>query len=99
MRCLDSITDSMNMGLGGLQELVMNMEAWRAAAHGVAKSWTQLSSHEIKRCLHLGRKVMTNLDNILKSREITLPTKLHLVRSMVFSSSHLWIWDLDHKES
>ena len=41
-------------------------------------------SHEIKRCLFLGRKVMTNLDNILKSRDITLPTKVHLVKAMVF---------------
>ena len=41
-------------------------------------------SHEIKRCLFLGRKAMTNLDNILKSREITLPAKVHLVKAMVF---------------
>ena len=41
-------------------------------------------SHEIKRCLLLGRKVMTNLDNILKSRDITLATKFHLVKAMVF---------------
>ena len=41
-------------------------------------------SHEIKRCLLLGRKVMTNLDSILKSRDITLPTKVHLDKSMVF---------------
>ena len=41
-------------------------------------------SHEIKRCLLLGRKVMTNLDRILKSRDITLPTKVHLVKAMVF---------------
>ena len=41
-------------------------------------------SHEIKRCLLLGRKVMTNLDNILKSRDITLPTKVRLVKAMVF---------------
>ena len=41
-------------------------------------------SHEIKRCLLLGRKVMTNLDSILKSRDITLPTKLCLVKAMVF---------------
>ena len=40
--------------------------------------------HEIKRCLLLGRKVMTNLDGILKSRDITLSTKVHLVKSMVF---------------
>ena len=41
-------------------------------------------SHEIKRCLLLGRKVMTNLDSILKNRGITLPTKVHLVKAMVF---------------
>ena len=42
------------------------------------------SSHEIKRCLLLGRKAMTNLDIILKSRDITLPTKVHLVKAMIF---------------
>ena len=41
-------------------------------------------SHEIKRCLLLGRKAMTNLDNILKSRDITLPTKVHLGKAVVF---------------
>ena len=41
-------------------------------------------SHEIKRCLLLGRKVMTNLDTIFKSRDISLPTKVHLVKAMVF---------------
>ena len=41
-------------------------------------------SHEIKRCLLLGRKAMTNLDNILKSRQITLLTKIHIVKAMVF---------------
>ena len=43
-------------------------------------------SHEIKRCLLLGRKVMTNLDSILKSRDITLPKNVHLVKAMVFFS-------------
>ena len=48
-------------------------------------------SHEIKRCLLLGRKVMTNLDSILKSRDITLPTKVHLVKAMVFPDTfELW---------
>ena len=41
-------------------------------------------SHEIKRCLLLGKKALTNLDSILKSRDITLPTKVHLVKAMVF---------------
>ena len=48
-------------------------------------------SHEIKRHLLFGRKVMTNLDNILKSRDITLLTKVHLVKAMVFSSGHIWM--------
>ena len=56
-------------------------------------------SHEIKRRLLLGRKVTTNLDNILKSRDITLPTKVCLVKAMVFSCGHVWMWELDYKES
>ena len=55
-------------------------------------------SHEIKRCLLLGRKAMTNLDSILKSRDITLPTKVRLSQSYGFSSSHVWMWELDYKE-
>ena len=47
--------------------------------------------------LLLGRKVMTNLESILKSRDITLPTKVHLVKAMVFR--HVWMWVLDYKES
>ena len=46
-------------------------------------------SHEIQRCLLLGRKVMNNLDSVLKSRDITLPTKVHLVKAMVFLNSHV----------
>ena len=42
---------------------------------------------------------MTNIDSILKSRDITLPTKVHLVKAMVYSSSHVWMWELDNKES
>ena len=54
-------------------------------------------SNEIKRHLLLGRKVMTNLESILKSRDITLPTKVHLVKAMVFPV--VWMWDLDCEES
>ena len=48
-------------------------------------------SHEIKRHLFLGRKTVSNLDSILKSRDITLPTMVCLFRAMVFSSSHVWM--------
>ena len=56
-------------------------------------------SHEIKRRLLLGRKVMTNLDSVLKSRDIILSTKFRLSRLWFFSSSHVWMWELDCKES
>ena len=55
-------------------------------------------SCEIKRRLLLGRKVMTNLDSILKGRDITLPTKVLSSQGYVFSSSHVWMWESDHKE-
>ena len=55
-------------------------------------------SHKIKRCLLLRRKAMTNLDSLLQSRDITLLTKLCIVKSHGFSSSHVWMWELDHKE-
>ena len=48
-------------------------------------------SHEIKRRLLLGTKVMSNLDSMLKSRDITLPTNVHLVKVMFFSNSHIWM--------
>ena len=64
-------------------------------------SWASITadgdcSHEIKRCLLLGRKAMINLDSILKSRDFTLPTKVCLVKAMVFL---LVMWELDHKEN
>ena len=55
-------------------------------------------SHEIKRCLLLGKKVMTNLDSMLKSRDITLSTKVHLVKAMVFPVV-MYGCELDYKES
>ena len=56
-------------------------------------------SHEIKRCLLLGRKAMTNLDSVLKHRDITLPTKICTVKAIFFPNSHVWIGELDCKES
>ena len=56
-------------------------------------------SHEIRRRLLIGRKAMTNLDSILKSRDITLPTKGPSSQSYGFSSSYVWMWELDYKES
>ena len=54
-------------------------------------------NHEMKRQLLFGRKAMTDLDSILKSRDITLPTKVHLVKANGFSNSHVWMWELDYK--
>ena len=56
-------------------------------------------SHEIKRCLLFGRRAMTNLDSILKSRDITLPTNVRLVKAMVFPAVMHGCWELDYKES
>ena len=56
-------------------------------------------SHEIKRCLLLGRKVTTNLDSLLKSRDITLPTEVLSSQGYGFSSGHVWMWELDYKEN
>ena len=56
-------------------------------------------SHEIKKCFLLGRKIITNLDSLLKTRDVTLPTNVHLFQIYGFSSGHVWICELDYKES
>ena len=60
--------------------------------------WMVTAAMKLKRCLLLGRKATTNLDSILKSRDVILPTKVHLVKAMFFSGN-VWMWELDYKES
>ena len=55
-------------------------------------------SHEIKRHWLIGRKAIASLHNLLKSRDITLPTNICIVKVMVFFSTHVWVWELEHRE-
>ena len=71
---------------------------WQTLSSWAPKSQDGHCSHKIKRHLLLGRKAMNNLDSILKSRDITLPTKVCLDKAS-FSSSHVRMWELDYKES
>ena len=75
------------------------MESKRLYFGGLQNHCNGDCSHEIKRCLLLGRKAMPNLDSILKSRDITLPKKGPSSQSYGFSSSQVWMWELDYKES
>ena len=78
-------------GVGGHCRLqTYNLGGYKITADGGC-------SHEIKIFAPL-KKNYDNLDSVLKSRDVTLLTKVHLVKSMVFPSSHVWMWELDHKE-
>ena len=79
---------------GGTVETVLDFIFWvsKITADGDC-------SHEIKRCLLLGRKVVTNLDSILKSRDNTLPTKVHLVKAMIFPVVMYGCKSLEYEES
>ena len=74
---------------------------WQTLFWGVSKITADGDfSHEIKRHLLLGRRTVTNIDSILKSRDITLPTKVHLIKAMLFPVvSPVWMGELDYKES
>ena len=85
---MDDISNSMDMSLSKLQELVIDGETMETVTDfiilGSKITVDGDCSHEIKRCLLLGRKAMTKLDSILKSRGITLPVKVPLIKAMVF---------------
>ena len=88
------------MASGPITSWQIDGETWETLFWGAPKSLQMVTaSHEIKRRLLLGRKTMTNLDSILKSRDITLPTKVLSSQRYGFSSSHIWMWELHHKES
>ena len=76
-----------------------NENSGRLYFGGAPKSLQMVTAAMKLKCLLLGRKAMTNRDSIQKTRDITLPTKVHLVKTMVFFSSHVSMWELDHKES
>ena len=72
---------------------------WETLFGGATKSLKMVAAAMKLRCLLLGRKVMTNLDSMLKSRGINLPNKGPSIQGYDFSSGHVWMWELDYKES
>ena len=77
-----------------------NGKQWETLFSWTPKSLQMVTAAMKLKTLFLGRKAVTNLDSILKSRDITLPTKVHLIKAMVFSSSHVWMWEREnYKES
>ena len=66
--------------------------------NGLVQNWERTMTKLFILFMRFSRIAMTNLDSILKSRDITLLTKVHLVKAMVFSSAHVWMWESDHKE-
>ena len=78
---------------GKTMETVTDFISWGS------KSLQMVTEAMKVRCLLPGWKAMTNLGSMLKSRDITLPAKVHLIKAMVFSSGQVWMWELDYKES
>ena len=72
---------------------------WQILFSWVPKSLQMVTAAMKLRHLLLGKRAVTNLNSILQSRDITLPTKVFLVKAMFFPSSHVWMWELDYKES
>ena len=75
-----------------------NWKQWQTVFLGSKITADGYYSHEIKRCLLLGRKAMTNIDSIFESRDIALLMKVLIVKSYGFSNSHVQMWEMDHKE-
>ena len=72
---------------------------WQILFSWAPKSLQTVTAMKLKDIFLLGRKAMTNLDSILKRRDISLPTKVYISQSYSFSSGHVLMWELDHKES